>query len=153
MLIKEISTPECLDTITRASVGRLGCSFQDQPYVVPIYFAYEGEWIYVFSTIGKKIEWMRANPKVCVEIEEKVSDSEWISVLVNGNYEELSRATVYRGAGSRPATARKEAPLVVECHGREKSWVRGSASGATVLSHSRRFGDRPALGKLSSDCR
>ncbi len=90
MLIKEISSQECLDTVARASVGRLGCSFQDQPYVVPIYFAYEGEWIYVFSTLGKKIEWMRANPKVCVEIEEKVSDSEWISVLVNGLYEELA---------------------------------------------------------------
>ena len=90
MLIKEISTQECLDTVSHASVGRLGCSFQDQPYVVPIYFAYEGEWIYVFSTFGKKIEWMRANPKVCVEIEEKVSDSEWISVLVNGLYGELA---------------------------------------------------------------
>lgn len=90
MLIKEISQKECLDTVARASVGRLGCSFQDQPYVVPIYFAYEGEWIYVFSTFGKKIEWMRANPKVCVEIEEKVSESERISVLVNGLYEELA---------------------------------------------------------------
>ena len=89
MLIKEISQKECLDTVSRASVGRLGCSFNDQPYVVPIYFAYEGDWIYVFSTFGKKIEWMRANPKVCVEIEEKVSESEWISVLVNGLYEEL----------------------------------------------------------------
>jgi hypothetical protein len=89
MLIKEISTQECLDTVAHASAGRLGCSLQDQPYVVPIYFASEGEWIYVFSTFGKKIEWMRANPKVCVEIEEKVSESESISVLVNGLYEEL----------------------------------------------------------------
>jgi len=90
MLIKEISEKECLDTISRASVGRLGCSFNDQPYVVPIYFAYDGKWIFVFSTYGKKIEWMRANPKVCVEIEEKVGESEWISVLVNGRYEELA---------------------------------------------------------------
>jgi nitroimidazol reductase NimA-like FMN-containing flavoprotein (pyridoxamine 5'-phosphate oxidase superfamily) len=90
MLIREISTEECLATLARASVGRLGCSLNDQPYVVPIYFGYEGEWIYVFSTFGKKIEWMRANPKVCVEIEEKVSESEWISVLVNGLYEELA---------------------------------------------------------------
>ncbi len=58
--------------------------------MVPVYFVYEGEWIYVFSTFGKKIEWMRANPKVCVEIEEKVGESEWISVLVNGLYEELA---------------------------------------------------------------
>jgi uncharacterized protein len=90
MLIKEISTEECLATLARASVGRLGCSLNDQPYVVPIYFACEGEWIYVFSTPGRKIEWMRANPKVCVEIEEQVSESEWISVLVNGLYEELA---------------------------------------------------------------
>jgi uncharacterized protein len=90
MLIKEISTEECLDSVSRAAVGRLGCSLNDQPYVVPIYFAYEGEWLYVFSTPGKKIEWMRANPKVCVEIEEKVSDSEWISVLVTGLYEEMA---------------------------------------------------------------
>ena len=75
MLIKEISSKECFDTLSCATVGRLGCSFNDQPYVVPIYFAYEADWIYVFSTFGKKIEWMRANPKVCVEIEEKVSES------------------------------------------------------------------------------
>jgi nitroimidazol reductase NimA-like FMN-containing flavoprotein (pyridoxamine 5'-phosphate oxidase superfamily) len=90
MLIKEISRQECLDTVSYSHEADSGCSFQDQPYVVPIYFAYEGEWIYVFSTFGKKIEWMRANPKVCVEIEEKVSESESISVLVNGLYEELA---------------------------------------------------------------
>jgi uncharacterized protein len=90
MLIKEISEKECLDTLALASVGRLGCSLNDQPYVVPIYFAYEKEWIYVFSTFGKKIEWMRANPKVCVEIEDSISESESISVLVNGTYEELA---------------------------------------------------------------
>jgi len=90
MLIKEISEKECLDTLARASVGRLGCSLNDQPYVVAIYFAYEKEWIYVFSTFGKKIEWMRANPKVCVEVEDAISESELISVLVNGTYEELA---------------------------------------------------------------
>jgi nitroimidazol reductase NimA-like FMN-containing flavoprotein (pyridoxamine 5'-phosphate oxidase superfamily) len=90
MLIREISTEECLATVARASVGRLGCSLNDQPYIVAIYFAYESEWLYVFSTFGKKIEWMRANPKVCVEIEEKVSESESISVLVSGLYEELA---------------------------------------------------------------
>jgi uncharacterized protein len=90
MVIKEISEKECLDTLARVSVGRLGCSLNDQPYVVPIYLAYEKEWIYVFSTFGKKIEWMRSNPKVCVEIEDAVSESESISVLVNGRYEELA---------------------------------------------------------------
>jgi nitroimidazol reductase NimA-like FMN-containing flavoprotein (pyridoxamine 5'-phosphate oxidase superfamily) len=96
MLIKEISRQECLDTVSHASVGRLGCSFQDQPYVVPIYFAYEGEWIYVFSTFGKKIEWMRANPKVCVEIEEKVSESESIQRARQRTLRRVGRAAVHQ---------------------------------------------------------
>ena len=61
----------------------------DQPYVVPIYVAFESGYIYALSTFGQKIEWMRTNPKVCVEIDEIVGESEWISVLVNGRYEEL----------------------------------------------------------------
>jgi len=89
MLTHEISSEQCIDLLARASVGRLGCSYNDQPYIVPIYFAYDSDWIYVFSTFGKKIEWMRANPKVCVEIEETTGSSESLSVIVNGQYEEL----------------------------------------------------------------
>jgi len=52
-------------------VGRIACSSKDQPYVVPISFSYESpSHIYIFSTFGKKIEWMRRNPKVCLEVDE-----------------------------------------------------------------------------------
>lgn len=37
---------------------------------MPIFLAWESDYIYVLSTFGQKIEWMRTNPKVCVEIEE-----------------------------------------------------------------------------------
>src|SRR5439155_1371538 len=39
---------------------------------------------------GQKIEWMRSNPKVCVEVEEIARQSEWMSVIANGLYQELS---------------------------------------------------------------
>jgi nitroimidazol reductase NimA-like FMN-containing flavoprotein (pyridoxamine 5'-phosphate oxidase superfamily) len=32
---------------------------------------------------------MRANPKVCVEVDEIVKQAEWASVVVDGSYEEL----------------------------------------------------------------
>jgi len=32
---------------------------------------------------------MRANPKVCVQTDEIKSQGEWVSVIVNGEYEEL----------------------------------------------------------------
>lgn len=51
--------------------------------------AYESDYIYVFATLGKKIEWMRTNPKVCVQVDEIRSEADWASVIANGEYEEL----------------------------------------------------------------
>ena len=53
MRIVEISHDECKDFLGSVSVGRLGCSLEDQPYVVPTCFVYEPEHLYVFS-IGSK---------------------------------------------------------------------------------------------------
>ena len=89
MLVNEMNENECRDLLVRSSIGRLGCSLDGQPYVVPIYFAYESDFFYILSTIGQKIGWMRANPKVCIEIDEIASESEWVSVIVNGHYQEM----------------------------------------------------------------
>jgi len=89
MELNEVTAKECSGFLERACVGRLGCSFENQPYVVPIYFAYNGGYLYVFSTYGRKVNWMRANPRVCVQTDEIQSQSEWVSVIVYGEYEEL----------------------------------------------------------------
>jgi uncharacterized protein len=68
---------------------RLGCAHDSQPYVVPIYFAYESEQLFGFSTEGQKIGWMRQNPLVCVLADDIKSEHEWTSVMVMGRYEEL----------------------------------------------------------------
>lgn len=89
MEINEMTAEECRAFLERASLGRLGCSFENQPYVVPIHFAQDGSYLYVFSTFGQKVKWMRANPKVCVQADELQSQSQWISVVAYGEYEEL----------------------------------------------------------------
>jgi uncharacterized protein len=89
MQIDEMSEAECREILARAPLGRLGCSFDNQPYVIPVGIAYEADHIYVFSTFGKKIKWMRANPKVCVQVDELKSQADWVSVIVNGEYQEL----------------------------------------------------------------
>ena len=89
MVINEMTEEECGAFLASASLGRLGCSLNNQPYVVPIYFAYEPGYIYVLSTLGRKIEWMRANPKVCVEVDEIANQSRWTSVIASGGYQEL----------------------------------------------------------------
>ena len=90
MRIVSIGKEQCIELLNRVSVGRLACASENQPYVVPVYFAYEPDCLYVFSTLGKKIEWMRQNPKVCLQADEIGSTSNWTSVVVNGSYLELS---------------------------------------------------------------
>ena len=89
MEINEMAAAECTAVLERASLGRLGCSNENQPYVVPIHFAYDSGYLYVFSTFGQKVKWMRANPKVCVQTDQTLNQGDWISVIVNGEYEEL----------------------------------------------------------------
>ena len=89
MEINEMAAAECTAVLEHASLGRLGCSYENQPYVVPIHFAYDSGYLYVFSTFGQKVKWMRANPKVCVQTDHIQNQGEWISVIVNGQYEEL----------------------------------------------------------------
>jgi nitroimidazol reductase NimA-like FMN-containing flavoprotein (pyridoxamine 5'-phosphate oxidase superfamily) len=89
MVITQMSGEECRAFLASASLGRLGCSRDNQPYVVPIYFAYEPDFIYVLSTFGQKTEWMLANPKVCLEVEEITNQSQWMSVIAIGRYQEL----------------------------------------------------------------
>ena len=90
MVIDEMTEKECAALATRSSLARLACALDNQPYIVPFQFAYEAGSMYALATFGRKIEWMRENPKVCVSIDEIVSDSEWSSVVVTGAYEELS---------------------------------------------------------------
>jgi nitroimidazol reductase NimA-like FMN-containing flavoprotein (pyridoxamine 5'-phosphate oxidase superfamily) len=102
-MVIEMSEQECREMLARSSLGRLGCSRNDQPYVVPINFGYEADYFYVLSTVGQKIEWMRENPKVCVEVDEIGKQAEWMSVVVNGTYQELPESQY----GEERARARK----------------------------------------------
>jgi nitroimidazol reductase NimA-like FMN-containing flavoprotein (pyridoxamine 5'-phosphate oxidase superfamily) len=89
MLIQEMSERDCLDALTGARLGRLACAHDNQPYVVPIYFVYEEPYLYGFTTLGQKVEWLRANPLVCVELDEVENFDQWTSILLFGRYEEL----------------------------------------------------------------
>lgn len=89
MVVLDLTHQECFEMLARLKFGRLGCSRDNQPYVVPIYFAYQQRYLYSFAALGQKIEWMRANPLVCVEVDEVIAHDHWISVIVRGRYEEL----------------------------------------------------------------
>ena len=70
-------------------IGRLGCQSDGITYVVPITYAYDGTYIYGHTKEGMKIDMMRKNPKVCLEVDDMENMSNWRSVIAWGEFEEL----------------------------------------------------------------
>lgn len=70
-------------------VGRLGCHANNKTYIVPITYAYDGNYIYGHTKEGLKIEMMRKNPEVCFEADAIENMSNWRSVIALGKFEEL----------------------------------------------------------------
>ena len=71
-------------------VGRLGCSLNRQPYVVPVAYAYDGDFIYGHTSDGLKVQMLRENPLVCFEVDRIDDMANWRSAIVIGEFEELA---------------------------------------------------------------
>lgn len=102
MLIREMTEEECQRVLAGSRLARLGCAHENQPYVVPVYLAFHqlasgDACLYGFTTPGQKIAWMRANPLVCVEVDEVTAYDTWASVIATGRYEELHEPSVTDG--------------------------------------------------------
>ena len=89
MFVTEMSAKECWSELATAGFGRLACARDGQPYIVPIFFAVAGDHIYSFSMAGQKLDWMRDNPRICLECDNVKSWNEWTSVVAVGRYQEL----------------------------------------------------------------
>lgn len=89
MILREMTKEENLAIVSAGRLARLACARDGQPYMVPIHYAFAGHTLYSFSMPGQKIEWMRSNPKVCVQIDDLSTARDWKSVVVHGAFEEL----------------------------------------------------------------
>ena len=89
-MIEELSSLEIENVLRTQVVGRIGCHDGDLVYVVPISYAYDGEYVYFHSYEGKKVEMMRKNPQVCFQVDETKDMANWKSVIAWGEFEELT---------------------------------------------------------------
>jgi len=70
--------------------GHLGCHADGVTYVVPISYAYDGQYIYAHSRKGMKMTFMEKNPQVCFQVDVLENMGNWRSVIAWGSYEALS---------------------------------------------------------------
>ncbi len=85
-----LSNRQIMDVLSSNFVGRLACHADGKSYIVPISFAYDGDYIYARSFEGMKLNMMRKNPNVCFQVDKIENFSDWQSVIIWGTFEELT---------------------------------------------------------------
>ena len=95
--IREMPDIEIEEVLQRVGYGHLGCALDDRPYVVPVHYVYDKPCIFIYTNDGKKTEILRSNPQVCLQVEEVVNNSDWLSVVVDGWAEEITSASEIEG--------------------------------------------------------
>lgn len=76
--------------MTSEVVGRIGCTDGQMVYIVPISYAYDGEYVYCHTREGLKVQTMRQHPEVCFEVDRLDNMANWQSVVAHGIFEELT---------------------------------------------------------------
>ena len=113
-------THDQIENVLRSEVtGRIGCHAEGRTYVVPVSYAYDGEYVYAHSADGLKVRTMRFNPNVCFEVEQIDGLANWRSIIGWGTYEELQGANEDR---ARQLLAERFAPLVTGETAHSPAW-------------------------------
>src|SRR5262245_28477562 len=89
-MITAMSREEACALLDERLVGRLGCTVDGVPYVVPVNYVFDGENIYVHSLHGRKVTALRANPKACLQVDSVVDEYRWRSAIAFGTYEDVT---------------------------------------------------------------
>lgn len=89
-MLGELDDKEIEDLLKRQVTGRIACTEDHIPYIVPVNYAYDGNQIISHSTGGKKIDIMRKNPRVCFQVDEINNIFNWKSVIALGRFEEIT---------------------------------------------------------------
>lgn len=95
---REMKNEEIDAFIREQVVARVGCHADGTTYVVPVAYAYHEGAFYGFSHEGMKLDLMRKNPEVCVEIDQVEHLGSWRSVIARGRFEELRGPEADAGA-------------------------------------------------------
>ena len=89
-MLGELDENRMKGILASQSLGRLACCNAGKPYIIPVTYAFDGDYIYGQTNEGLKLDIMRKNPRVCFEVDQMLDMRNWQSVIVNGKFQELN---------------------------------------------------------------
>ena len=120
MNIDALPRAEIDEFLRSQRLARIACQANGQIYVVPIAYVPEEDEgpvrsVLVHSFEGQKVRMMRANPNVCLEVDDIAGMAQWRTVVADGAFEEIRgerlqhEALVRLAAGLLPQGAKDRA--------------------------------------------
>lgn len=70
--------------------GHLGCNDGFNTYIYPTNYLYDGKCILCHSQMGSKVMVMQKNSRVCFQVDEVTNHRNWKSIMVLGEFQELT---------------------------------------------------------------
>ncbi|HUF14273.1 MAG TPA: pyridoxamine 5'-phosphate oxidase family protein [Acidimicrobiia bacterium] len=88
--MEPLSVEEAMEVLDSQPVAHLGVIHDGLPYVTPMSYVVAGDRILFRTMAGKKLDALRSNPEVCIEVSTYDPDSgDWSSVIVRGTASEV----------------------------------------------------------------
>jgi hypothetical protein len=88
-MLGKLNAYEIEDLLHQQLIGRIACYADGVPYIVPVSYAYDGQYIYVHTKEGMKVNMMRTSPEICFETDTMDNTANWKSVIAWGKFQEL----------------------------------------------------------------
>jgi nitroimidazol reductase NimA-like FMN-containing flavoprotein (pyridoxamine 5'-phosphate oxidase superfamily) len=71
---RALSEAQSTDFLSQAEVGRVAMAVDNEPYVIPVNYFYEDNRVYFHcAPMGRKLEMMGSNSRVCFEVDEMIA--------------------------------------------------------------------------------
>jgi len=121
--VRELNDHQIFEFVGRANYGHLGLCDHGEPYVVPIHYAWDGEYIFIYTTEGKKSAIVDRHPRVCLQIEEVKDNENWTSVIINGEASRVTDDSEFDAAVDLVAKINPTLTPAVSVHWQD-NWVR-----------------------------
>ena len=91
-MIKNLDEKAARKLLKEQKFGHLGCVLESgEPYVVPVNYLYKDDEIYIHCLPGQKLDALRANGKVCLQVEKIEKSCRWKSAIAFGEFQEVKR--------------------------------------------------------------
>ncbi len=105
-----LSDDDCAAVLARNHVGRLAFVRDGIVDIEPLAYTFDGDWLFLRSAYGTKLEALAHNPYVAFEVDEIDGPFDWESVVVHGTVYVLDQAggQVERAAYFRAVKAIRE---------------------------------------------